>query len=225
LKLPHVKFIYPTAPEIAVTMSGGIKRNAWFDIAHPDLMGVRDEPSVAASVGYVKELVAAEVAAGTPESRIVLAGFSQGGHITLRTTSQLTRPLAGAIGLGTWCEAPSQAVPEAVQQMPVFVGHGAEDPLVPVALAEQTAAGLRKAGLRNVELHKYRGLGHSTNAEELGDVRAFLLRVIPDAPPTRDEVEGMSVKELRALLGSRGISTLGFLEKREFMDAALAAIR
>lgn len=62
-----------------------------------DLMGVRDEPSVAASVGYVKELVAAEVAAGTPESRIVLAGFSQGGHITLRTSARtLCRPQAPA---------------------------------------------------------------------------------------------------------------------------------
>jgi predicted esterase len=225
LSLPHVKFIYPTAPEREITINGGAKGTGWFDIRHPDLMNVRDAPAIGQSVDYVNQLVRNEVAAGTPADRIVIGGFSQGGHIALRTASQLREPLAGAIGLSTWCEAPLQPVPAAVQAMPVFVGHGESDPLVPVALARQTAEGLKKAGLRATELHTYPGVGHSTSPGELQDLRSFLLRVLPEALPTSEDVDAMSVKELRSFLAGRGVSTTGFLEKSEFVAAAKHALQ
>lgn len=220
LELPHVKFVYPTAPAREVTISNGAKQNAWFDIAHPDLMGVRDAPSVSSSVAYVNRLIATEVANGTPENRIVLGGFSQGGHISLRAACQLKTPLAAAIGLSTWCESPEERVCKEVQQMPVFIGHGKDDMLVPVILAQKTAEGLKNSGMQRTELHVYPGLGHSTEPQEMADLRVFLQKAIPDLPPTRAEVDSMSLKELRSLLGSRGVSTLGFLEKHEFLDAA-----
>lgn len=226
LDLPHVKFVYPTAPAREVTINGGARGTAWFDIRHPDLMNVRDSEAVRESVVYLNQLIREEAAAGTPADRIVIGGFSQGGHITLRTVSQMTEPVvAAAIGLSTWCEPPDKAVPPAVGRLPVFIGHGDADPLVPVQLARQTAEGLRKHGLQNTELHTYPGVGHSTCPQELQDLRAFLLRVLPEKQVTSEDVDGMSVKELRGFLGGRGVATNTFLEKSEFVAAAKAALQ
>lgn len=225
LRLPHVKFVYPTAPIRAITINGGAQGTGWFDIKHPDLMGVRDTPAITASVEYVNKLLKEEIANGTPADRIVVGGFSQGGHISLRAATELAQPIAGIVALSTWCERPTHTVTPPTSEMPIFVGHGAQDPLVPIAVARQTAEGFKSAGFSRLEFHSYSDVGHSTSPQELQDLRSFLLRAIPDKLPTSDEVEKMSVKELRQFLSSRGIATNTFIEKSEFVARAKQEVK
>jgi phospholipase/carboxylesterase len=94
--------VFPHAPQIPVTLNGGYVMRAWYDILGTDLVRREDETGIRRSHAQVEQLIEREVAAGVPRSRIVLAGFSQGGAITLHTGLRQAEPLAGLLALSTY---------------------------------------------------------------------------------------------------------------------------
>src|SRR5690606_31234754 len=121
---PAIRFVFPHAPVRPVTINNGMRMRAWYDIRDFDLANRADEAGVAESVRQIEVLIAREGERGVPAPRIVLAGFSQGGAITLSAGLARTEPLAGLVGLSTYLPAPQKAadvLAEGANAQPVFM--------------------------------------------------------------------------------------------------------
>lgn len=170
---PAIRFLFPHAPVRAVTINNGTRMRAWYDIVDFDLANRADETGVLESVAQVDALIAREGARGIPASRVILAGFSQGGAVTLAVGLRRREPLAGLVGLSTYLPAANgaqAALVEGANRQPVFMAHGTQDPVVPSLAGQQSAALLRQFGF-DVQWSTY-PMPHSVCAEEvaaLGD--------------------------------------------------------
>ena len=178
-KMPHVKFILPTAPVRKVTRFGGAPSNAWFDLL--GLPDRADEPcqGIEDSQRTVADLVAAEVAAGIPHDRIVLGGFSQGGGLAYFTGLQFPEPLAGLLVLSGYLPKPS-TIKVQHSATPVLQCHGTHDPMVLMQWATASEQRAKAVGY-DVQFKTYQGLDHSVSDEELKDVLVWLQSRIPQA--------------------------------------------
>ncbi|CBA17067.1 alpha/beta hydrolase [Xanthomonas albilineans] len=168
---PSLRFVFPHAPMRAVTINNGVRMRAWYDIVSMDFAHRADSSGVAASVAQVEELIAREHARGVPAERLLLAGFSQGGAITLAAGLRRQQPLAGLIGLSTYlpelAEVARWHAPTALSQ-PLFMAHGQSDPVIPQVYAEQTAQALRALGMP-VQWQGY-PMAHQVCPEEVADL-------------------------------------------------------
>lgn len=179
LGAPPARYVFPHAPTMPVTINGGHVMRAWYDILGADLVRREDEKGVRASQVRVEQLIAREVERGTPTSRIVLAGFSQGGAITLQAGLRHPAPLAALIALSTYLPLASTFVAEASAAalgVPIFMAHGSSDPVIPMARAIASRDALVAAG-HSVEWHEY-PMPHSVNADEIRALAGFLKRVL-----------------------------------------------
>ena len=168
---PALRFVFPHAPMRAVTINNGMRMRAWYDIRDMNLANRADEAGVDASAEQVEALIARETARGVPASRLLLAGFSQGGAIALATAMRRTTPLAGVIALSTYLPMPERLVKEttaSANTQPVFMAHGQFDPVVPYAGGDFSAQKLRALGF-NVDWHAY-PMAHQVCAEEIRDL-------------------------------------------------------
>jgi phospholipase/carboxylesterase len=173
---PALRFVFPHAPQRAVTINGGMRMRAWYDIREANLANRADAQGVEESIAQVEALIAREAARGVPASRLLLAGFSQGGAITLAAGLRRREPLAGLVGLSAYLplhdRIAEHLAPQATSQ-PVFMAHGTQDPVVPYAAGEHSAALLRQAGFGSVQWHRY-PMPHSVCAEEIRDLGDWL---------------------------------------------------
>ncbi|MCD9033892.1 dienelactone hydrolase family protein [Luteimonas sp. Y-2-2-4F] len=172
---PALRFVFPHAPVQAVTINNGMRMRAWYDIRALDLAQRADEAGVLASVAEVEALIAREQTRGVPASRIVLAGFSQGGAVALAAGLRRTEPLAGLVGLSTYLPAPQTAqaaLAAGAQRQPVFMAHGTQDSVVPPAAGRQSADALRALGFR-VDWRTY-PMQHAVCMEEIADLGDWL---------------------------------------------------
>ena len=179
LKAPAARYVFPHAPTRAVTINSGYVMRAWYDILGNDLVRREDEPGIRESQQQVEALIAREVERGTPRSRIVLAGFSQGGAIALQTGLRQREPLAALLALSTYL--PLAAVFDAERAdgsrgVPIFMAHGRSDPVIPLARATTSRDQLKAAGY-SVEWHEYE-MPHSVCEDEIREIAAFLGRVL-----------------------------------------------
>jgi phospholipase/carboxylesterase len=174
---PALRFVFPHAPQRAVTINGGARMRAWYDIRDFDLANRADAQGVEESVAQVEALIAREAERGVPAGRLLLAGFSQGGAITLAAGLRRSEPLAGLIGLSTYLPMHDRAAQQLAAQapsQPVFMAHGLQDPVVPFAAGEMSAARLRDLGFA-VDWHRY-PMPHSVCAEEIRDLGDWMSR-------------------------------------------------
>lgn len=172
---PALRFVFPNAPLRAVTINNGARMRAWYDIKDFDLANRADEQGVEESIVQVEALIAREAERGVPASRIILAGFSQGGAITLAAGLRRKVPLAGLVGLSTYLPAAHKAESwraDGAASQPLFIAHGTHDPVVPFAAGEQSAALMQRLGF-NVSFHRY-PMPHSVCAEEIADLGQWL---------------------------------------------------
>lgn len=138
-----VRFIFPHAPRIAVTVNGGYVMPAWYDILEINLSRKVDRAQIAASAQRVRDLMAAQNAQGIDTRHIVLAGFSQGGAVAYHTALSHHEPLAGLLALSTYLATQDQlATLSPTQQtanhhLPIVIHHGTRDNIVPEALGQQ----------------------------------------------------------------------------------------
>ena len=177
--LDDVRYVFPHAPVRSVTINGGMAMRAWYDIAGPELDRGVDEEGVRESAGIARALVDEQIARGIAGERIVLAGFSQGGAIALYAGLRFPFRLAGVLALSTYLPAAgslaTQAHP-ANRDVPIFLAHGSQDPVIPFALSERSRAAMAGLGYV-VEVHTY-PMPHSVCAEEVGDIANWLQRVL-----------------------------------------------
>ncbi|WRT69213.1 uncharacterized protein IL334_006197 [Kwoniella shivajii] len=193
---PNVKWVLPHAPQIPITLNGGMRMPGWFDIAGLDNLTdskYDDEKGLLASVAAVDALIQAEVDSGIPENKIIVGGFSQGGVISVLTALTTERKLGGVIGLSTWV-ALSHKVDEIkstnAADIPMFWGHGTADPTVGYEYGQQSIELLTKRlnfpllspgtkfarpGLR---FESYQGLGHSSSPQEINDMKVWLTEAL-----------------------------------------------
>jgi len=181
MKLPPlgIRFVFPHAPMRPVTINGGFVMRAWYDIAYQELAFKEDERGLRDSQKLIEDLIARENARGIPSSRIVLAGFSQGGVMTLQVGLRQPKRLAGLMALSAYLPMSPMIEIErnaASTSVPIFMGHGIADNIVPLALGTTSRDTLNKLGYE-VEWHQY-PMPHSVCAEELADVGAWLKRVL-----------------------------------------------
>ena len=174
-----VRFIFPHAPERAVTINGGMVMRAWYDILGLDIRRDEDIEGLRASETQVRTLVEREVSRGVSEERIVLAGFSQGGAIALQAGVRHPRRLAGIMALSTYLTLPEQLESEADPangDCPIFMAHGTHDPVVPYEGGQLSRQALEAQGYE-IEWREY-PMQHSVCAEEIADISSWLTGVL-----------------------------------------------
>lgn len=179
LGAPPARYVFPHAPMMPVTINGGYVMRAWYDILGTDLVRREDEAGIRASQAAVERLIEREVLRGTPPARIVLAGFSQGGAITLQTGLRRRQPLAGLVALSCYLPLADRFEAErhpASARVPIFLAHGNADPIVPIARGAASRDRLTALG-HPVQWHEY-PMPHSVCAEEIRDIAAFLQTVL-----------------------------------------------
>jgi phospholipase/carboxylesterase len=170
-----VRFVFPHAPLRPVTINGGYVMRAWYNIATLDLSQAQDADGIHASAQALAALITHEQSRGVPASRIVLGGFSQGGAIALQTGLRFPQRLAGIMALSTYlplAETLAEEAHSANAKLPVFIGHGRDDNVVPLSLAESTRDILAAKNYA-VSWHDY-PMAHSVCLPELRAIGAWL---------------------------------------------------
>ena len=170
-----VRFIFPHAPVRPVTINMGMRMRAWYDILQMG-GGPEDEAGIRASQGLLEGLIAREVSRGIPPEKIALAGFSQGGAIVLQTALRHPRRLAAVLALSTYLPLAASLETErssANRDLPIFMAHGSEDPMIAFARAAASRDRLQALGYA-VEWREYR-MPHAVCPQEIADIADFLL--------------------------------------------------
>jgi len=174
-----IRFIFPHAPVMPVSINNGMQMRAWYDIKATNLTDRADLAGVKRSQAHVEALVARQKARGIAARRIVIAGFSQGGAIALYAGLRHPERLAGIIALSTYLIDGAGLAAEgsaANRDVPVFMAHGLYDPVVQLAWAEASRDAL-VAQQYAVEWHSY-PMQHSASPDEIADVGTFLTGVL-----------------------------------------------
>ncbi len=181
LQLPKqlgIRFIFPHAPVRPVTLNNGFAMRAWYDIYSLNNLHKEDRAGIQTSEEAIRRLIQQQRDLGIPTSRIILAGFSQGGALALHTGLRYPQRLAGIMGLSTYLpllpyftEAHSEN-----QQTPIFLAHGEFDQVLPLALGELTRDHLLQSGY-HVDWFSY-PMGHEVSLAEIVDINRWIQKVL-----------------------------------------------
>jgi phospholipase/carboxylesterase len=177
-----VRFVFPNAPVMPVTINNGYRMPAWYDIFAPDLVRREDEAGLRRSMAAVEAVLANEKARGIAAHRIVLAGFSQGCAMALMTGVRHKERLAGIVGMSGYLPLAATTAAERSQAnaaTPVFLAHGRQDPVVVMERGQASREALQQLGYP-VEWHDY-PMAHSVCVQEVADLNGWLLRVLAKA--------------------------------------------
>lgn len=178
-----IRFVCPNAPYRAVTLCGGERMRAWYDLRDTNRQLQQDEPAIRASSAAVRALIDREAARGIPSNRLVLIGFSQGGSMALFTGTRLTAPLAGIVALSCYPLLAASFAAErqaANQHTPILLAHGLADPVINVRIGEEMRDGLLASGYP-IAWHAY-PVGHEFSAEEVTEIASFVGKVLTPRP-------------------------------------------
>jgi phospholipase/carboxylesterase len=186
LELPRtlaLRFVFPHAPMRPVTINRGYVMRAWYDVVGD---GSEDDAGIRASQARVEALIAREQARGLPAARIALAGFSQGGALALQAGLRHPARLAGIVALSCYLPLADTLAAEASpanRDVPIFMAHGTQDPLIPAARARRSRDKLIDLGYR-VTWHEY-PMAHSVCGDEVRDLSAWLRGVLGEKGEAR----------------------------------------
>jgi phospholipase/carboxylesterase len=170
-----LRFVFPHAPVRAVTVNGGMRMRAWYDIVGFGPGAAQDAAGIEESAAAVRELIDRELARGMPAERVVLAGFSQGGAIALHTALREPRRLAGVLALSTYLPVADTLAAErsaANAEIPIFMAHGNADGVIPLAMADASRRALEAQGYA-VDWRVY-PMAHAVHPSEIGAIGVWL---------------------------------------------------
>lgn len=176
-----VRVVLPHAPEMPVTVNGGMIMPAWYDILGTDFRQAQDSDGIRASARRLEALITREAERGIEPARIILAGFSQGGAVVLHTGLRHAQRLGGILALSAYLPLGSQLAGDASsanRDVPLMMAHGTADPVIPLTLADQSRELLVTLGYR-IEWHTY-PMEHSVCPEEVADIRTWLHTVLQE---------------------------------------------
>ena len=174
-----VRFVFPHAPMRSVTVNGGMRMRAWYDIVAMDISHKEDSEGIKDSARLIDLLIKREQELGIASNRIVLAGFSQGGAMALHAGLRYPEPLAGIIALSSYLPLPDTFVKErdlVNQDTPIFMTHGLFDAVVPIMLDQMSKEQLEELGYK-IDWFTY-PMAHAVVPEEIDDIYHFLERII-----------------------------------------------
>lgn len=170
-----VRFIFPHAPNIPVTINGGMTMPAWYDIKAMDIDRVVDTDQLMASADAVGKLIDQEIERGIPAEKIIIAGFSQGGAVAYELGLTYPKRLAGILALSTYFATAKTIKPsDANAATPISVYHGTFDPMVPESLGVQSVEALKEMGYEPA--YQTFPMEHSVCLEEVQDIGRFIRR-------------------------------------------------
>lgn len=166
----QIRFIFPNAPVQPVTINGGMRMRAWYDIYAANINAKIDTNGINQSKEAIEELIENEIKRGISSKNIMLAGFSQGAVIALTTGLQYEQPLGGIIALSGYLPEAETILSNitANQKCPIFLAHGIADPIVPYELSVAAKNNLTRSGLP-ISWHSYQ-MPHSVCGEEIKDI-------------------------------------------------------
>lgn len=213
-------------------MNMGMAMPSWYDIVGLDKRSNEFCKGIDESRARLTSLIQAELDVGIPRNRICLAGFSQGGALSLYTGMQLEDkgkslpPLAGIVIMSGYLpHASGFKITPGLEGTPIWHGHGMVDPLVKMEAAKESQSTVTERGATNYKLNPYPGLAHSVNPQEIGHVLEFLKGVLPPTDDDSCKIKlkdpgEMSIKELKGAIAKAGLGrqAVGLMEKKEFVD-------
>jgi phospholipase/carboxylesterase len=181
LRLPDtlpIRFVFPHAPKRPVTINAGMIMRAWYDVIGMPGSGGIELDDFFESVDHLDGLIQNEMESGMPSERILLAGFSQGGAISLHTGLTYGNHLAGILALSTYLPTTDNMAEEIIllnKDIPIMMAHGTMDPVIPMAHAVRTKQALTRLGYQ-INWHEY-PIMHGVCVEEIQDISSWLLRI------------------------------------------------
>ncbi|MDX8404027.1 MAG: dienelactone hydrolase family protein [Mariprofundaceae bacterium] len=184
LNLPDalsVRFVFPHAPSIPVSINSGYIMPAWYDIKHADIGYEQDERGILESSRLIQMMIDREEMHGIASSRIILAGFSQGGAMALHVGLRQGESLAGILALSCYlplAESIEQEMRSETVKSPIFMAHGVEDPVVPFELGDHSHHKLQSLGYA-VEWHSY-PMEHTVCHEEIIKIGQWITSVLKE---------------------------------------------
>ncbi len=180
LNLPEdlpIRFVFPHAPSIPVTINGGFVMPAWYDILEMNIDRKVDEAQLVASSDEIEKLIEREIERGVPSERIILIGFSQGGAVAYQTALSYKKPLAGLLALSTYfATSDSIELSDSNKNLPITIHHGVQDPVVPDQLGRKAHKQLENLGYQC----SFQGypMEHNVCMEQVGDIREVLIKLL-----------------------------------------------
>ena len=183
ISLDHVRFVFPHAEIIPITINGGMEMRGWYDIKSLDansLNRIVDKEGIKSSIAKVNTLIDVQIAKGIVSENIVLAGFSQGGVIATYTVITSKRKFSGLMALSTYLPAWDDfkgSVTAINKNVPALVCHGTNDQVLPEILGKDLSSKLSEQGFDN-NYKSYVGMGHSVCPQEVADISKFLNEII-----------------------------------------------
>ena len=170
-----IRFVFPNAPMMPVTINGGMTMRAWYDVRSANLREFEDVATIVKSSQLIEQYITHEIDSGIDADRIILAGFSQGGAIALHCGLRFAKSLAGVMALSTYLPLPQKLEVEASlanKATPVFMGHGLFDPVITVDQGRNSAKALETAGY-NVQFNEYT-MEHAVCLEEITAIGTWI---------------------------------------------------
>lgn len=173
---PALRFVFPHAPITPITLNQGLAMRAWYDIVSLDFDRVREDAAgLRRAIAAIDALIERERGRGVPPGRVLLAGFSQGGAVALAAGLRRREPLCGLIALSTYLPLSMETAAEATPQglaTPLFMAHGSDDAVVPLAAARRSVEQLAALGMA-ATLRRY-PMPHTVCAEEITDLADWM---------------------------------------------------
>ncbi|MES2823195.1 MAG: dienelactone hydrolase family protein [Pseudomonadota bacterium] len=174
---PNIRFIFPHAPSIAVTINGGYVMPAWYDILEAGLDRKVDAKQLRVSAGQVHALIGREIARGISSDKIILAGFSQGGAVAYEAALTFAKPLAGLLALSTYFATSETIALNAVnKKIPILIQHGSADSVVNESLGQRAYGQLHGRGY-DVVYESYL-MEHSLCAKQITAISRWLQKIL-----------------------------------------------
>lgn len=168
-----VRFIFPNAPVMPVTINGGYLMPAWYDILAMNLERQVDELQLRQSASYVHQLIAREIAQGIPAERIIIAGFSQGGAVAYEAALSFAQPLGGLLVLSSYlAAAETQTFATANLALPILIQHGRQDGVVSELLGQRAYSLLKQKGY-SVEYQSF-AMEHTLCVQQVEAISTWL---------------------------------------------------
>jgi len=174
-----VRFVFPHAPVRPITINNGMSMRGWYDV-YDFPVGAGEKPRVdrdglEGSMAIVMSLVEQENARGIATENIFLAGFSQGGVMSLFAGLRMKERLAGIIALSCYLPDPESLPQESSTEnhnTPIFMAHGNQDEIIPVSAGFKSYEILKEMGF-SVDWRTY-NMPHSVHPDEISDIAGFI---------------------------------------------------
>ena len=180
LNLPDsfgIRFVFPHAPSIPVSINNGYVMPAWYDIKQMDVDRHMDEDQLSQSAAWIHALIGREIDRGVASERIIIAGFSQGGAVSYQAALTYPKPLAGIMALSSYfATAHSIQINPIHNTIPIMICHGSLDPTIPESLARKGLATLQNLGF--VPEYNSYSMEHAVCPEEIADIGSWISRIL-----------------------------------------------